>query len=247
MAHYDDPDFSYRDYWQHRQYEHHSEVTAINRLLHRRSFSTAVDIGGGFGRLTQIISRYSRHSYLVEPSKKLRNEAQTFLHHDRKITLLPGTAQRTGLPDQYLDLVSLIRVIHHIPHLQPVFTEITRILKPRGFLLLEFANSQNFKARITSLITGQPILLIPQEKRSSLNIRRQSIPFVNHHPAHILQLLNNYGFRVQKILSVSNLRSPFLKRVLPLPFMLRFESLLQPLFPHLYFGPSIFILAQKDH
>jgi len=246
MAHYDDPKFSYQDYWQPRQYEHRTEVMAINRLLRHRIFSTAADIGGGFGRLTKNISLYSRHTYLIEPSKKLRTEAQEYLHNDRKITFLPGTAQHTGLPDQCLDLVSIVRVFHHIPHLQPVFVEITRILKPGGFLLLEFANSLNFKARIASLITGQPILLIPQEKRSTINIRRQSIPFVNHHPAHINQLLNNYGFRVQKTLSVSNFRSPFLKKLIPIKFMLFLESLFSSLLSVFYFGPSIFILAAKD-
>lgn len=245
MAHYDDPGYSYQDYWQHRQYEHRSEIIAVTRLLGHRSFSRAADIGGGYGRLTKIISRYCRHTYLIEPSRKLRSEALDYLHGDRKITLLPGTAQRTTLPDQCLDLVSLIRVVHHLPHLQPVFAEISRILKPGGFLLLEFANSQNFKARLTSFITGMPVLLIPVEKRTSANIRSHSIPFVNHHPYLINKLLKNSGFRIVKTLSVSNFRSPFLKKIFPPIFLLFLESNLQHLASKIYFGPSIFILAEK--
>jgi len=150
------------------------------------------------------------------------------------------------LPASSFDLVSIIRVLHHLPHPQPALQEIHRILRPGGLLLLEFANSFNFKARITSLITGQPISTLPLERRRASNIRRGSIPFVNHHPQAILKALSQTGFVILKTLSVSNFRSPFLKKILPLPLLLVLESVAQSLLSRLYFGPSIFVLAIRN-
>jgi len=244
-AHYDDPQYSYSQYWKGRDYEHLSEVIAINSLLVDKKFTSSVDIGGGFGRLTPFISKHSKKTVVVEPSNKLRFQASKNLHPLPNIRVLPGTAQATTLPNSSQDLAMFIRVIHHLPDPLPAFNEIHRILKPGGLLILEFANSHHFKARIQSWITGQPILLVPIEKRSQINIKRHTIPFVNHSPQTIIKLLNKTGFSVINQLSVSNFRSPLIKQVIPQPTLLGLEKSLQSLLGKIFFGPSIFLLAQK--
>lgn len=235
-AFYNDPDFSYAKYWQGRAYEHQSEVLAINRLLKGRRFVSGADIGGGFGRLIPTLSTYCQNIVLVEPSFKQRSQA-------KDIKTVNGSSESTTLPDSSLDLASLVRVIHHLPNPIPTFSELHRILKPQGTLIMEFANSMHFLARVKSLLTGQHISSLPVERRRPANIRRGSIPFVNHHPQTLLKQLRQAGFTVDKTLSVSNLRSPILKKILPLPVLLFLESLLQPLVSSIYFGPSIFVLA----
>jgi ubiquinone/menaquinone biosynthesis C-methylase UbiE len=244
-AHYDDPAYSYTDYWQTRDYEHQSEILALQKLLSHHKFKTIADIGGGFGRLVPTLSSYGTKIILIEPSNKLRAIAKKYLFL-KKLSILPGTAQHTRLPNSSVDLVTIIRVAHHIPDLTSTLTELYRILKPRGQVILEFANSNNFKARLSSVITGRPILPIPIEKRSPINIKRQTIPFVNHHPQTILKLLSQTGFRVRTQLSVSNFRSSFLKKIIPASILLTLEKYLQPLLGNLYFGPSIFLLLDKQ-
>jgi len=236
---YNDPEFSYPKYWQGRSYEHAAEILAIRRLLGKRHVASAADIGGGYGRLDPIFLKFTDHLTIIEPSVKQRRLA-------KGVNTIFGSAEDTGLPASSFDLVSIIRVLHHLPHPQPALQEIHRILRPGGLLLLEFANSFNFKARITSLITGQPISTLPLERRRASNIRRGSIPFVNHHPQAILKALSQTGFVILKTLSVSNFRSPFLKKILPLPLLLVLESVAQSLLSRLYFGPSIFVLAIRN-
>lgn len=243
-AHYDDPKFSYTDYWQGRDYEHQSEILALNHLLTGTKFSRATDLGGGFGRLSPTIAAFSRKVNLIEPSNKLRSQAKKNLSTDKSITILPGTAQHTHLPTASQDLVVMVRVAHHLPDPLPALLEIRRVLKPHGLLILEFANSHHFKAQIQSWLTGQPILPIAIEKRSPINIKRQTIPFVNHSPQTIFKLLAKAGFQIQKTLSVSNFRSPLLKQILPTSLLLKLENLAQLPLSHLNFGPSIFILAK---
>lgn len=238
-AFYDDPHFFYDKYWQTRQYEHQSEVLAIRRLLKKIHVEMAADIGGGYGRLVPTLSQFSNEITLVEPSAKQRQLVKD------KLKIINGTSEQTKLPVSSQDLVSIIRVFHHLPQPQSTLKEIQRVLKPHGLLLLEFANSVHFKARLKSLVTGKPILKAPIDIRRPTNIRHNTIPFVNHHPATITKLLTQSHFKVLRILSVSNFRSPLLKRIIPLPILLSLEYLAQSLLSGLYFGPSIFVLAKK--
>jgi len=60
-----------------------------------------------------------------------------------------------------------------------------------------------------------------------------------------MRQLSHSGLRVERILSVSNLRSPRLKRLLSVNTMLNVEKALQvPLAP-MFFGPSVFFLVRK--
>lgn len=242
---YDDPDFSYPRYWQGRAYETHSELLAIDRLVGAKKFAAAADIGGGFGRLTRHLARFCQHVTLIEPATKARTGARKFLRDLPQVAITAGSAHKTGLPAASQDLVLLVRVAHHLPDLAPAIAEVGRILKPEGWLILEFANSLHAKARVKSCLTGKPILLTPVEKRRPINIRKGTIPFVNHHPDSVRKLLYTQGFVLSRVLSVSNLRSPLLKKLVPVGILVGIEKILQPLLAPVSFGPSLFVLARK--
>lgn len=242
---YNDQEFSYDRYWQNREYEHQSEVIAIQRMLSGKKFANTVDIGGGFGRLTKILAEISEEVTLVEPSAKMRTMAKDFLQSIPHVNLVSGSAVKTTLPTNSQNLVVSVRVLHHLTDLEPVLHEFARITKPKGLVLIEFANSLNIKARLRSLINGKPIMRTPIDLRSSSNIKRQSIAFVNHHPDTVLKLLEKNNLHIKKMLSVSNLRSPFLKKYLPRPLLMAVEYLLQFPLSWAYFGPSIFVLCEK--
>lgn len=245
MAYYDDVDFSYDRFWVGRQYEHASEILALEKLVGERKLGTVVDIGGGFGRLTKWLMGHSHKVYLVEPSAKMRQAAKKYLAKYPRVSIRPGKAEDSNLPKACADLVMMVRVLHHLPESAPALAEANRILKPGGLLVLEFANSIHLKARLKSWLTGQPILPTPLERRSSKSIASGTIPFVNHHPLTVLKRLKLHGFKATKVLSVSNLRSSVLKSLIPLSFLLGLESWLQTKFSSLYLGPSIWLLAKK--
>jgi SAM-dependent methyltransferase len=244
-AHYDDSSFFYEKYWQGREYENDSELIVLKKILGRRKFHTALDIGGGFGRLTSFLAGYSQKAILIEPSLKQRSLGKKYLSAYKNCSILGNTAQSIKLPAASSDLIILVRVMHHLPDPLPVFAELHRLLEPNGLLVLEFANSLHFKARIRSFLSGHPILLTPVERRSAANIRRHTIPFVNHHPFTVKKQLAKAGFIVTRTYSVSNFRSPFLKRILPLKILLTLEVWAQRALAPLYFGPSIFMVAKR--
>ena len=237
---YDDPNFSYPDFWSKRTYEHEAELMAIRKLLGVKKFTRVVDIGGGFGRLVSLLSSYTQAVVLVEPSEKQRAIANRLA--SKKLSIQDGSASHTGLKDAYCDLVVMVRVMHHLVNPKECFVEVKRVLKPEGYFVLEFANSLNAKSRIRYGARLKRVPLNPVRVTSSGNV---DVPFVNHHPRTVYDLLTQQGFVIEKVISVSNVRSPLLKKLLPIHLLLHIERVAQHTLGRTHFGPSIFVLARR--
>jgi ubiquinone/menaquinone biosynthesis C-methylase UbiE len=237
MKYYNDQTFSYPAFWKGREYEHEAEVMAVRTLLQGKRFDTIADIGGGFGRLTDVLAEHGAQHILVDPANVQRELVKDFVQNS--VTLLEGNSEQTNLADESIDLAIMVRVAHHILNPKPSFHELWRILKPKGLLILEFANSTNFKARARNGF--RPTLLSTIDIGST----KENVPFVNHHPATIKRILREEGFIIIEELSVSNLRSLLLKKIFSTKTLLAIERYVQDPFSKIYFGPSIFVLAQK--
>ena len=139
--------FNYQGYWQGRSYENLSEKRALKRLLKFiPKKGTIADIGSGYGRLTDTYLNLFEKIYLVDPSPELLKQAKIKLANQPKIKFLKGQAEKIPLKDNSLDAILMIRVSHHLPNLEKAISEIKRVLKPHGFLVLEFANKAHLKA-----------------------------------------------------------------------------------------------------
>jgi hypothetical protein len=139
----------------------------------------------------------------------------------------------------------MIRVMHHLPEPSPEFREISRVLSNDGYAIIEVANYLHARNRIRHLVRREKLPVEPVDIRSEQNKRDDEIPFVNHNPKTVIKQLAHAGLRVERILSVSNLRSPRLKKVMPRNVMLAIEGILQPTLANSYFGPSVFLLVKK--
>lgn len=236
----DDPDYNYQRYWDTRGYEHAAEVLAIQRLLRGTHVGRAADVGGGYGRLSGLLCRYAEQVVLIEPSHHQRQLASDFLADTPTVVCRPGDAEHLPLVDASVELIMMARVLHHIPDLRPAFTELARVLSADGTLILEFANSANALRRLRAAAAGRRVPRTPTHPVPH-PAGGHEIPFVNHHPAAVLAALRDAGFTLDRVLSVSNLRHPLFKRLLPLPVLLRAEGFLQPGLARFWFGPSIWL------
>jgi len=166
---YNDPDHDYLHYWDGRQYEHDSEVIAIHRLLKKKHFAHAVDIGGGYGRLSTVLSYYADNVTLAEPSQKQLDVANKYLKDFPQIERKLMQADNLQFEAGEVDLVAMIRVMHHLPDPNTEFSEISRILKPGGYFLLEVANYANFKNRVRHAVKRERLPTKPVSSRSPAN------------------------------------------------------------------------------
>lgn len=242
---YDNGDYNYLRYWDHRAYEHASEEMAIKRLLKGKHFKTAADIGGGYGRLCVFLEDYADKVTLAEPSKQQLNIAKDFLKGHPEIDQVLTQADDLKLKDSSQDLITVIRVMHHLPDPSAEFKEIRRVLSDDGLLILEIANNAHGRNRLKYALKGKSVPTQPVDIRSELNRNDNEPAFVNHHPKTVIKQLAHAGLKVDKILSVSNLRSPGLKKVMPKKVMLALESIMQSTLARTYFGPSVFLLVRK--
>jgi len=242
---YNDPNYNYLEYWGGRDYEHTAEEMAIKKLLGAKSFENAADIGGGYGRLCVLLRKYADRVTLAEPSKKQLDIAKKYLKDYPDIRRVLTQADDLKFKDKSLDLITMIRVMHHLPVPTKEFNEIARVLTDDGIFILEIANYAHGRNRLKHILRGKRLPTIPVDIRSEKNRNKDEITFVNHNPKTVQKQLAHAGLKVVRVLSVSNLRSPTLKKIAPRKAMLLLERVLQPTLARVYFGPSIFFLVRK--
>lgn len=242
---YDNDGYNYLKYWTGRDYENAAEEMAIKRFLRGKKFKTAADIGGGYGRLCVLLEKYASKVTLVEPSKAQLDIAEDFLKGHKNIDKKLMQADDLKFKAGSMDLITMIRVMHHLPDPTKELSEIYRVLSDQGYFVLELANYAHARNRLKHILKRKPLPEKPVDIRSEENKRDEEIAFVNHNPKTVIKQLDKTGFEVVKILSVSNLRSPGLKKFLPKPIMLTAERIMQSPFSRMYFGPSVFFLLKK--
>lgn len=245
--------YDYPAYWQGRDYEHRSEVLAIQELLLRiPKFERILEIGGGFGRLTPIYLYRSKRVILTDPSSKLLSIAFKKYKKLKKVKIIQSTLENlaTKLNKNSADVILMVRVLHHIRDIDHAFEIIKRLLAPGGYLILEFANKSHGKAVLKEFVHGNFTFLLdifPKDISSKRSLKKKSLPFINWHPEVVEDKLKNAGFEILEKRSVSNLRHSFLKNILSKETIIDFEKKLQRPLSRINFGPSIFILARNGN
>lgn len=247
-AHYDT--YDYPSYWEGRDYENNCEEIAISEFLNKiPKVEKILEVGAGYGRLFSIYSFRAKKIILTDPSAKLLKLAKENIK-SKKTKFIQSTL--ANLPDKVkgksVDLVVMVRVLHHLTDITGSFKTISRFIKPGGYFILEFANKAHFKACIREFVHGEftfPLDIFSKDIRSKKNIKRGTIPFINYHPGVVEKALTDSDFEIIERRSVSNIRSEFLKRHLPCEFLCAIDKALQIPLVNISFGPSIFILAQK--
>ncbi|HSD56022.1 MAG TPA: class I SAM-dependent methyltransferase [Candidatus Saccharimonadales bacterium] len=242
---YNDPSHNYLRYWDGRDYENAAERMAIRRLLEGKHFKTAADVGGGYGRLCIFLENYADKVTLAEPSQQQLDIAKDFLKDHPEVDRKLMQADDLKFKDGELGLLTMIRVMHHLPDPSNEFAEIARVLSDDGYAIIEVANYSHARNRIKHMLKGKKLPTEPVDIRSAKNRTEDEIPFVNHNPETVIKQLAHAGLKVDRILSVSNLRSPGLKKIMPRRMMLAIEGVLQPTLANSYFGPSVFFLVKK--
>lgn len=243
--------FDYLSYWQGRDYEHKSENVAIKFLLGKIShIEKVLEVGAGFGRLVPAYAYRAKKVILSDPSAKILNLARKNLKDQKKVEFIQSALD--NLPNKFkkrsFDLIIMVRVLHHIRNTRKAFGIIASLVKNNGYFVLELPNKNHIKANLTEIIRGNFSYLYdrnPIDIRGIKSVKAKTIPFFNYHPEQVEEDLRSAGFEIVDKLSVSNIRSPFLKKYVSVETLLAFEKLLQKPLGFCNFGPSIFILAKK--
>lgn len=252
-AYYDDSQFDYRDYWKGREYEHLSEKIALEKLFkeigkNKLAKASVLEIGAGYGRVTKFYLNKVKEAFLLEPSGKLVKQGEEYLKNYTNYVYIKADTSAIANFNQKFDLVIMVRVLHHINDSNRLFQEVNRSLLPQGYFVLEIPNKKNFKYMISNILRLNLSALFDNRRidvRSKNKKNNKFISFYNYSYVQIAQELKDNNFKIVKKLSVSNFRLRLLKKLLPLPVLLKIESSLQTILSRFNFAPSLFVLVQK--
>ncbi|MBU0650182.1 class I SAM-dependent methyltransferase [Patescibacteria group bacterium] len=240
---YNDKDYDYIKYWEGRDYENASELTALAKLLPVKG-KRILDVGGGFGRLIPVYQKRFSEAVIFDQSRKLLKQAQ-----DKAKSM--NMAMKTKVGDIYklsdyelgtFDCVVMVRIAHHLEDLDKAFLEVSKVMNKNGIFILEFANKLHAK----SAMRNAAKLNFNYFRTDPVSRASKDVTFLNFHPDYVERLLKNNGFKVKEKLSVSNFRLDAVKRSVSKESLLVLENLLQKPFSHINFGPSIFVKSIKS-
>lgn len=121
-----------------------------------RNAYTVLDIGCGRGKDLQNIRNAASNQVALygieihEPAIRICEES--------KITVFPIDIEKTAIPvgDHFFDILILNQVLEHTKEIFFVFSEISRVLKPDGIVIIGVPNLASLHNRILLLMGRQP-------------------------------------------------------------------------------------------
>lgn len=138
-----------------------------------------LDIGSAGGAFLRAVENMGMTAIGIEPNKWMSEYARDTYHLDARAGILSDYR----FDDATFDVVTLWDVIEHVPAPTQELTEIHRIMKPNGLLLINYPDYSSFPARI--LGRKWPFWL--------------SVHLTYYTPVTIRKQLTSTGFLVQSI------------------------------------------------
>ena len=102
-------------------------------LDHINKFTNALGLGSAYGdEFLPYISKIE-NIVIIEPSDDLHRSK---LGHLTPAWVKPTISGKTDFPDNSFDLITCFGVLHHIPNVTCVLSEMERVLMPKGFMMI---------------------------------------------------------------------------------------------------------------
>ena len=117
--------------------------------------SIIADIGSGTGILSEIFLKNGNVVYGIEPNADMRKAAEESLTKHSNFISLDGSAEKTGLDKERIDLITVGQAFHWFD-IDKTKKEFRRILKPDGYVILVWnnrrKNGKNFSQEYEKLL-----------------------------------------------------------------------------------------------
>lgn len=222
------------DFWegQGRDYEDLAERTAIRRLLPPTG-GRLLEIGAGFGRLTQMYRGYDQVVLLDYSRSQLEYARQQF--GDDGFLYVAANLYDMPFAQGVFDAATMVRVLHHLEDPPAALTGIRSVLRQGGVFVLEFANKQNLKAIVRWALQRQAWNPFDHEPVEFVELH------YDFHPKYIQQALQGADLMPGRMLTVSHFRVGVLKRTIPASVLASLDALAALTGAWWQLSPSVFI------
>ena len=95
-----------------------------------------LDVGTGTGHTAAQLARFAGKVYGLDPAEGMRQAAQDTYGNLENLEFVSGTSEDTGFPDDTFDIVTARHTLHHHPNIPNTLSELKRVLKPGGRLVI---------------------------------------------------------------------------------------------------------------
>ncbi len=135
----------YRDYIQERDFrinQFRKKIHLLEKYLPPTGM--VLDIGCAMGFFLLIMNEFKYKAYGVEISKYASSYARDIM----KLNVHSGDLLSAHFPDDFFNIITMWDVLEHLQNPLEVLTEIKRIMKRQGILIIETLNVDSLTARI---------------------------------------------------------------------------------------------------
>ena len=223
-----------------RRYEDMADRIAVRKLLPEQ-MKNFVDIAGGYGRLADEYLSRAKQATLFDYSKTELAQAKEL--YGERLKTKAGDIYKLPFEDGEFDALMMVRATHHFKDMDKVLSELYRILAPGGIAVIEVANKKTLPKMFRYWFKKSEINPFSYEVAHLKDLNKNG--FYNYHPTFMEVQFAKVGFKVKKILSVSNFRSTFLKNTIPTKLLTTLENFLQAPLAKIRFAPSIYYKLEK--
>lgn len=173
----DIPDYEEYDYstvWKGRGIEDRVEKEVVSRWA---AGETGLELGGGFGRITQVLEKSVGRMLMLDYSLANLRTASFSL---ATTALVRGTVDKLPFEDGVFDFVALIRVIHHVSDPDPLLAEVVRVSRDGATFVLGIANEFEWRrskesAFVRVTLEGHRIYSTPLGRYAHPQLERMEI------------------------------------------------------------------------
>jgi SAM-dependent methyltransferase len=223
----------YKDFW--RESEKRSRLDELERdIICKMLPSTGyriVDLGCGYGRLSECYQNRFNQIILVDSSISLLRQAQETTNG--RGWFIAGDINNLPFREGSFDTLLMVRVFHHLSDSRSCLSEVARVLSKDGAFIFSYSNKRNL-ARIGAYLVGR-------DPKNPFTIETQGLDttLIRHHPRFVDTLLEETGFDVLKYLG-SGVVDKLTDKRGPFQIWLKLGQLTAPIFGKTKLAPWVF-------
>ena len=114
-----------------------NKVNLITKLLPQKGI--VLDIGSGTGDFLITAKNHGWNISGIEPNSKAKKIAES------KGVVFESSLE--NIPNNSMDVITMWHVLEHVPNLEEQFTQLKRIVKPNGYIIIAVPNYKSFDAK----------------------------------------------------------------------------------------------------
>jgi len=149
------------DWWKPTNQEYIDQENIIDSWLKGKTFSRGLEIGPGFGRITNLIAPNTKQLVLVE----INQRANRHLHHNYPLaTIVDTNVDNFDLWKGKYDLIAAIEILVHIPNILALLDVVAESLEDNGMFITSITPKELYGNTYTVIHRG----IDPEEFEQSL-------------------------------------------------------------------------------